>query len=946
MLNRNELKLWFRNFFNIRNPYLYVSLFVSFLLTSIWFGYQSIQINNFHNLIPGIATFENIDIAKRLALFYKTLFLIASIFLLCILFFFYLNSKYKYLKRYLIPWSGLSLISVFFLFFKIIGCENPISFNFILVLFAALIIFQFIKVYFHVRLAGTTQVSFIWLCILSFSLSFFVRNVIFNFIDNQLFDFNIIFFILFNIILTSLIMLSIYSNLNFKKIFTFSLPFVFIPILSVISNELYMILNQRNIYFLTPSSYFLIFLLICLCIAFFIRKNRFNVNRTIKYYLFPVVLFSIIFFSQYKPIIIQSPDLFEMANPANAIMRLFNFHEIPIFQALSSHVLSDIGPKIIYVLLNGYSGSIDFFIYDFILNAIFIVILYFFLSKILKSSVFSFIITLFFPFVNFAILNHHSFIFITIMMLYNLYERYSFKKVLIIGLWSTFLIFWKIEIGISSFIATIFILSLYIKNNFRKEIIFDIVKVGSIIISFIIVIAFLISFILKIDLIRNFLQAKEYFGANQAHGLTDVTNSHDRIYYYHYYIFPIIALFLFIYMLINNKGLQNLKYKFLYISILFLLAYYLIQAQRGLVRHSLVEGSDLYMSSFFYLIVALFIYFQTCNKVYAKVLFVAVFTLVIHNFEYTECKGLTSSFEDMNSSFQKSLQIPDVNSKINRIIGTDEFANFQYNDFKKFMDDNFTPQSTFIDISLSPMLYFYTNRLVPSYFNQYIQNTVTDNLQRINLKHIEDYNIPVVILSTVPERWWENTDNVPNSIRYNRIVQYIYKNYRPFAVINNHYVWLKNGTYVNFPDSLKVDTSFVNESKSYNLLQYPFLLAKSDLYKDTTNSKSWVHTNNFVVNNKVFKSKFNNYFKIDIISSISEKNDAQLRYYAKHRELGLFTFTIVPSINANSYVIPISSQYNWVNNNIDSISISVIDNEKVIVQNVNLFLKNIVDEDK
>ena len=68
---------------------------------------------------------------------------------------------------------------------------------------------------------------------------------------------------------------------------------------------------------------------------------------------------------QYHPIFTQSSEMFELANNANAQLKLFQFHEIPFVDFLSSHVFSEQFYGIIYHTIFGYSNDLAFLTYAF-----------------------------------------------------------------------------------------------------------------------------------------------------------------------------------------------------------------------------------------------------------------------------------------------------------------------------------------------------------------------------------------------------------------------------------------------------------------------------------------------------------------------------------------------------------------------------------------------------
>lgn len=137
-----------------------------------------------------------------------------------------------------------------------------------------------------------------------------------------------------------------------------------IPLCSFLSSEIYLIFNQREIQFLSSGKIYriLIMLLVSIAVIFFFKKFKVHVRYTA---IFLWLIIGITCFAFYKPFIEQPTDMFELANPANGIMRLFQFHEWPIFQALGSHMLSEQVFGYLYCLLNGYDGTCSFLIYNF-----------------------------------------------------------------------------------------------------------------------------------------------------------------------------------------------------------------------------------------------------------------------------------------------------------------------------------------------------------------------------------------------------------------------------------------------------------------------------------------------------------------------------------------------------------------------------------------------------
>ena len=130
-----------------------------------------------------------------------------------------------------------------------------------------------------------------------------------------------------------------------------------------------------------------------------------------------------------------------------------------------------------------------------------------------------------------------------------------------------------------------------------------------------------------------------------------------------------------------------------------------------------------------------------------------------------------------------------------RNLGKQEFADTAFVELKSFFDERLSSDQTFLDFSNSPMLYFYCERNVPSYFCQSQQNMVDDFLQleQINAANIE--RVPYAVYSSYPHIWFDKTDGIWNNMRYYILAEYIYVNYKPYGIVNGKSIWIdKNKT--------------------------------------------------------------------------------------------------------------------------------------------------------
>jgi hypothetical protein len=333
-----------------------------------------------------------------------------------------------------------------------------------------------------------------------------------------------------------------------------------------------------------------------------------------------------------------------------------------------------------------------------------------------------------------------------------------------------------------------------------------------------------------------------------------------------------------------------------------------------LVRHGFIEGSDRAISSFFFLIVTLFALSKVSEKrrPWLFVLVSSVLVIVAKYGSQSTAQPLISKVADMSFTQEKYDKTnvdfePRIREKISK---TDSLVVYLNAELKE--------NETFFDFSNTPMLYYYAQRKVPSYFNQSLQNEVTEKIQRINIEQIEGLDIPIVVFSHYPDNWWDNTDGVPNAIRYPVLAHWIYENYLPDTIVAGYQIW-KHKSQLQSESQHQIDEKFLY-SRDWNLKYYPLLYKAS---KSTLNryGASMDSLSNF------FKVEINNaqigdmvVFQITDLHNDNDlkdlaKNDieqplkAKLRLLKNGKNLGTFDFNLYPTYWF--YTIPVWTQYNW-----------------------------------
>lgn len=908
---RTNLQEWLARFFSLNNNSLPVVLFLSLLPLLAWFNNHPVQVRNYNTVITGITTFDNVDVNARISLYYGAVFIFSISFVLLTTLFYLLYKRYGIGNTTLRPWMYISCWGILNLLLMLgqtegeNGLEMPAAFG------ASVLLWQLLRYVKKLPQGLRSPFFFLLNSLLALSLAVFVLRCV------QASGGGMPFFTAYLIafVFSALLCLLMAASRPKFRVSPALTPLFFFGHLSVLADELYMVLNQRNQSFFMPDILFfsgsVLLLLLCILLALFYKR----IPRPAAYFkktALPAVLSGLALYALYNPFVEQSPDMFELANPANGVMRLFLHGELPIVDALSSHVLSDIGFKPLYVLLNGYSNDLGFFAYDFLYAALLLLIPYYFLRRILRSAVLAFALVLLFPYLPYLVLGHNIFACIPLLLLLNMGKQPDIRRLMLVALSLSLLVLWRIDVAVSALAASGVLLSMQLIRAPRPlRALVMIVKVTAAFLAAI-VLVFVLLYIRNNDVYTNLLSAKAYFGTAQAHALTHLTHHPDRLFYLHYMVFPLLMAVLMVWTLYRTFRTEYKKDgAFLLSALLFFLVYYFANAQRGLVRHSFIEENEFHISSCLYLVAALFVYWLYRSRKEAGLLFVFSVTLTVFCFSVGGGFGFRSLSETLAQTAETGRLIHPQTSKINRVPGSEHFAVQRYAQLKKFMDTYLPADATFADLSNSPMLYFYTERRVPSYFNQYLQNTVTDWLLQQNVKKLRSMNVPLAIFSSVPQSWFDVTDGVPNTIRYLPVTSYIYENYEPYAVLNRYYVWKKKDLALPAPDSLQADTGIIRQPQQYDLRHYPYILGRSPLLGQLHPMPEWKYTAGNIYDVLSPQQKISSYLRVDF-EDIPYEQIVFMHYFSGSDSLGGFQFILHSGSGVQSCLLPASAQYNWI----------------------------------
>jgi hypothetical protein len=888
-------------FFRILLP-----LFTSVGLFNAWLSKQSIVLDTVPKGMWGIATLNEVDVGARVDLFYTSVF---ALILACIVAFgldALLWKKYTNasLRAFLNVLAGIGLVLVLGSFF---GQKHPFSISLVVLTITVSLVFS----------AMPWGKAFDWdnksypLVFLALSLAVGISDIFPIYPREYAIPalYSIVFILL-------LLFAGTRDNEEYTRILRILVPWFFLPAGVFIANEFHFLLLHNLDYSISTHILLGFFIGILAAWSFILFKRKLpGTGVTLKSVGYPLFAVAVIIRLYYSPVYPQTPDMFELANPANAVMRWYEFGEIPWLEAQSSHWLSNYLFSFIYTSLFGYTGDLSFMVYHFFMWLVVLVPLYLVLQDILKNEHAAIGFLLIFPF-TLSVFGSVGLGLIIPFLFVRLMQSPTYGKTLGFGLILILLLLFRPDIGVGTGFATLFMALLYgLKNatwRVWKGWLFPAIALLLVMTLFLL----FISSTADIDLSASWKQSMDYFGGSQAHGFKDIYPTFDRFAQFHYFVFPILVSLILVYFayLYLKKSTYD---KYLVLYILFAGAFYLAHAQRGLVRHSLMEQSDAFISSYLYLFLGMVAVHFTSIKPGRTAVFALTTLLLIINFRYPNANP-SQGFMESFLAHSNTYRLIDSEEDVSRVIELPfEEKEILYGQLVAFLDQNLTQEQTFVDFSNTPMLYFYTHRKVPSYFNQSLQNVVTDYLQKEKIKRMEQLDIPIVVFSHSPANWFDRTDGVPNALRYHLLSDYIYENYSPLGNVGSYFLWRRNGFELQNPVLLDPDKSQATQEITVDLKHLPRLLGQ------TKNSASPEETrinlnmpNSTELNVSPYLMDIHSGDFIDLYISNADSYDKTCVFIYSNPEkiFARVSFTVAKKSSMRLYRIPVSWMYAWKQN--------------------------------
>lgn len=785
--------MWKRLITGFEGPVLF-PVFCAVYITYRYLVHLDLELTGLPREMIGISTLKGIDIGKRANVLYEALFILTTIWLFVSAGINFLYYKYM---RFLPPHrvlNGISAFGILLIFGAFFTPGVTESLNVILSVLAVAILFYAIGTFQNSEVPRNEDVLALTL-LTAASLAILFRDVSIHFFSyTGYFYFNDLLLLFGSIWCLIRLGISLISPTRTGFLNLISFLLIHIPLISFISYEITMIMEQRGFEPLTVSASLLVTLIGVFGLALIIEK-RFPKPLDDRWLNYVAVVFitGLLLFLYYTPVIEHSEEMFELANPALGIHRYFTYGEIPVLESFNSHMFFELWYGFIYSFLNGYHG-LDFRTYSFLNPVLSALVIYFFLRRWGMNRWMVIAVHLLFPMILFILPFTLATVLIVIMLMDQWYKRQDFRTYLWLMVSLMALVVWRIDLGFAGIFVTGILLGIFFIQGLAR-VRANHIFVPILLITAIIVVTMSYSVFHEIPIWDNFQQALYYLSSQQSYGLPELAPSYNNVFFAQHFMFPVAIFVLLLYLLFNLQSLLK-RNRFITISMLSMIVFYLINFHRGIVRHGFIENSDNWLSSFAFFILPASIYFMELNdrwKPYRSYLFLALSFVILVAFKYPDIRISDSQYSRLYDRFLKADSTWEEGKIVGtRISGSEDFYRKKIDEIGSFFNQFLGEGENFYDYSNSPMLYYYLEKRPPSYFNQMLLSIHDSFLNQIVIDTLKNGKFPFIVYSAFPEAGLDQLDGVPKDLRHFSLGEHIHRNFKPFAIVGDFVIWKNN----------------------------------------------------------------------------------------------------------------------------------------------------------
>lgn len=651
-------------------------------------------------------------------------------------------------------------------------------------------------------------------------------------------------------------------------------------------------------------------------------------------------------------------NLYELGNSSVAVDTLLH-GKLPIIDYFSAHALKDVWTRILYCIIHKDVNGILIDPYYGIAVIIEMIILFYIVKYIFDENVAALYVILF-PGLIVSI-KWTSICFLSILVLLIINKDLKVKNCIVFWIMLLLSAFMTYDEGISLGLSCIFAFALFlaIDKQWKKMLYWFLcgVCVGSI------TLIMYITYSIKTGL-AVFQRIKEWLsvsvGSNSTWATASFGDQSSFGFFLAYFVAPVLAIAILIFVI--YKYIKAREKRTVTILIVAFSMAEIIYIPRTIVFHNLAVSSGLtgVLFNFFHWSFSLFVLYFIEKKGSQNEKLIMWMTSMFLVF-VIEGAIVTNQLPSTNSvlvskslSAVKEFQISDIeknNPGGERVILDEESAEL-VKKFKNLFDVLLSDDQTFMDFANVTSMYLLTNRQRPSYVAQ-TPSLLTDLYsQECYLKQIENADCPLVIVGMTETPHLNEMFWVPHNIRYYKVAEYIYKNYRPLVSFDEFAIWCKIEKHDRYRDILDnndfqergytyidygydfTDVAMDDQTQvaykpyhSFDLKKLPYIWANYDKY-EARNNKIILDIDGGRKNVYLFdgsqsvKKEKGNYVWFEIENYSNEECSTCIDFMDSACEGARFQYKLDILPGTHGYMIRVSEDYFWDIYNINTITLS------------------------
>lgn len=600
---------------------------------------------------------------------------------------------------------------------------------------------------------------------------------------------------------------------------------VWIPAVMTLCVEGIYILNQWEIYVVHQRNVARILFLLLVIGAFLLcqKQNVKNWCESKKEQILCSGLLTSMLAIAYRPQLVnvlqtkEGANLFEISNSVHMVDGLVNWGKIPLVETFSAHVLSDLVPNLLWKLLNGPSASVLGRPYAAGIAALGTLVLYAVLCKYMR------------PFVAFVALGLSGVFTVwqfapaAILLLFLVIKRQTMQAYLLYWGGLAFLLLYQLDYGLMFGLAS---LITFLLLAFMKKIPVDAKKFWS---AGIIVTAVGAAFAISVCWIKGISPV------SRALEFLDVSIASNPIWAYHaigksdngamfwtYIAAPLISFCAVLWMLWTIFKRKEEVDVVRWAGILVFFVGVLINMNRTMVRHSILEGIDVISRCGIVFAVALLIYELKGRRAWVflsiSMITVAIAQPLSQGYVVRNNPYNIIASQAQNSAASMILPKEQPPQKVDRMIVD---TNQEAEQVKAFMDLLLEEDESYVDFSNQSALYALIGRESPFYVSEVPGLLAGEYSQKCYIEQIEQRADELPLLLTagdISEELNFDVDGVALNVRYYKIIEYLCNHYRPLLKWNKYAIWVRIDQYESALE--KLNQAGEQISVEYTLCDY------------------------------------------------------------------------------------------------------------------------------